>query len=501
MSLLGIDIGTTGCKAIAFDTAGKILAGGYRAHPLHFPAPGQCELDPEEVWHDIRQVICECTDEVGRTDQVEAVGFSVLGDSVTPLDAKNEPLSGTVIGAADRRAVRQAAEVESRMNRREIFSLTGAPLHAFCVIPKILWFRENRPEIFSRTQKFAGLQEYIHGKLGIDPRSDYSLAGRTMLLDIRRFEYAESLLEACGLSPSSLFPLARSAEVIGEIPRSVADSLGLIADTPVIAGGFDQACCALGAGVTAGTATLGMGTLEAVMAVRGALSLQEPLLTGNHGCNPHVVDGLYTSLAYVTTSGAVVQWFHDTLGEPERLKAAEAGIDSYEYMMNTVPEGPSRVFVLPYFEGAGTPWLDVDQYGSIFGLRLDTGRGEILKGILDCICYEVRLNIESLARGDIGVSVFRATGGGARSDRWLQLKADITGIPVERVAVTEAGCLGAAFLAGLGSGVYSSPEEIHEMVGTDRLFEPRPSESSKYEDGYGKYQELRERVRGLKLDS
>jgi len=144
-------------------------------------------------------------------------------------------------------------------------------------------------------------------------------------------------------------------------------------------------------------------------------------------------------------------------------------------------------------------WLDVSQRGSIFGLTLDTDRAEIVKGLLDGICYEVKINVESLGNAGISIHRFRAIGGGAKSDKWMQLKADITGIPVETTKVTEAGCLGAAFLAGFGTGVYSSTDDINKIVAVDRVFEPRKDISTQYKEGYKVYKELRSRVEGLQI--
>jgi xylulokinase len=155
------------------------------------------------------------------------------------------------------------------------------------------------------------------------------------------------------------------------------------------------------------------------------------------------------------------------------------------------------VYVLPYFAGAGTPWLDPNQRGAIFGLTLASERSEIVKGILDGTCYEIRINVESLAAAGIDITCFRAIGGGARSSRWMQLKADVTGIPVETTRVTEAGCLGAAFLAGLGSGIYGGPEDLEDIVRVDRTFEPRPGETARYRESYLMYRELRSRLEGL----
>jgi xylulokinase len=497
---MGLDIGTTGCKAVAFDERGKILSSAYEEYPLHIPHPDQCELDPEEVWGAIRAVIAKTAGEVKKRDPVRALGISTLGDSVTPIGAGGEPVGNTIVGAADRRATAQAAWIEGKKSREEIFALTGAPLHAYCTIPKIMWLREHKSGMFEKAEKFTGWQEIVHRKLGLEPAMDHSLASRTMLMNMNTLERADDLLSLCGLSPDLFYPLAPSSNVAGRLDLRGSIVLGLQKGVTVVTGGFDQCCCALGGGVLEpGTAALTLGTLVAVMAVYDQRRLELPLLEGNHGCGCHVQEGLYFSLAYVTSAGSILRWYRDNLGLPEAEQARAQKRDPYDVIVDAAPDRPSSVFLLPYFTGTGTPWLDVNQKGTLFGLTLDTDRGEIVKAILDGICYEVRLNLESMGKAGLRYRVLRAIGGGAKSDRWMQLAADVTGIPVEVAEVTEAGCLGAAFLAGQGVGVYTSLDDIRGITTVGKVFEPRPEHGQRYDERYETYKELRERVKGLRF--
>ncbi|MCX7038653.1 MAG: FGGY family carbohydrate kinase [Spirochaetes bacterium] len=491
MSLMGLDVGTTGCKAVIFDLSGRILASHYKAYPMRFPGPGQCELDTEEVCRAVHEVISHSAREVQARDPVEAVGISTLGDSVTLVDEAGKPLSGTVLGAADRRAAAQAKWLDRRIGRDALFSVTGTPLHAFCAVPKIMWFREHRPEIFKRAAKFCGLQEIVHRYLGLNPAMDFSLAGRTMLLDIRSREPAVGVFAEAGIEPDRFFPMVQATRIAGHMKEPKASEYGLSEGVAVVVGGFDQSCCALGAGVIQeGMAALSVGTLEAITPVFREMRLEPPLLEGNHGCIPGLIEGYYSSLAYVTTSGAVIDWYHTN------FDATNATLGR---LFDSVPEGPSGVFVMPYFAGSGTPWLDIKQLGSAFGLSLETGKAQLFKGILEGIAYEVKLNIDSFQRACIPVKALRAIGGGSRSDTWMQLKADILGIPIERTLITEAGCLGAAFLAGLGTQRYTRPEEIADIVSVDRVFEPRLEMSNSYEHSYARYLRIRDRIENLDL--
>jgi xylulokinase len=500
MSLLGLDIGTTGCKAVVFNNEGVILSSHYKSYPMLFPAPGLCELDTGMVESAIIEVVRTAAAAVKSKDPVKAIGISTLGDSVTLLDDRGRPVSNTVVGAADRRAVDQTKRLEDEIGRERIFEQTGAPLHAFCVIPKVLWFRENQPEVFNKAAKYAGLQEIAHNLLGVDPHIDYSLAGRTMLLDIHKKTWPEGIFSAAEIDPEKFYPLAFAAKAVGTVGTGAAERFGLQPGVTVVAGGFDQSCCALGAGVIEpGMAANSVGTLEAITPVFKDLRIEKPLLTGNHGCIPGLTEGYFTSLAYVTTSGSVVKWYHDTLAESERLEAEKLGVDSFNYIIESATAGPSGVYVLPYFEGSGTPWLDIHQYGSFFGVKLSTTKADLMKGILEGISFDVKLNLESFAGAGIDIHALRSMGGGSRSDAWMQLKADILGIPVERTPVTEAGCLGAAFLAGLGCGVYSDIGDVSRIIDRDRTFEPDHKAGSDYQEHFEKYREIRNRMEGLTI--
>jgi xylulokinase len=489
---MGLDIGTTGCKAVAFDESGKILSLHYEEYPLYLPALDQCEIDPNEFWEAVERVISATAEKVKNRDPVRAMGISTLGDSLTLLDREGKPLHRTVVGAADTRSVKHASWIKEQIGRKKVFDITGVPLHAFSVVPKIMWFRENMPEIFKSVKKFAGVQEFAHIRLGVDSAIDYSLAGRTMLVNIHTRAWATDILEKCGVDVKKLSPLAGSAHVVGKLDSYHARSLNLRGGVSIIAGGFDQCCSAMGAGVLdSKSAALSVGTLEAVVVVYDTPRIEIPLLNGNHGCSFYIIDGLYISLAYVTTAGAILKWYRDTLGETEVRKAREQNLDPYDVMIHSTPDRPSKVFIFPYFTGTGTPWLDLKKRGMVFGLSLDTNRAEIIKGILDGICYEVKVNLESFGKAGIRVDRMRAVGGGAKSDRWMQLKADITGVPVQATEVTEAGCLGAAFLAGLGTGIYTSADDILEIATVDRVFEPRESHRKYYEESYQNYLNLR----------
>jgi xylulokinase len=470
MSLLGIDIGTTGTKGVVYSESGVLLAQHYRSYPLYTPDALSCELDTRDVTAAFQEVVAACASTVKTADPVTAIGLSTLGDSVTPLDTDDRPLHRTLIGAADRRAVKQTGAVAELIDRTELFRKTGAPLQSFCAVPKIMWFRDERPDIFSRTAKFAGLQEIAHTVLGVPPRIDRSLASRTMLMDIRTGSWADDLLRLCGIGPELFFPLAGADEVCGAVSRDAAEALGLNPGTRVVAGGFDQCCGAVGSGsVRSGTAALSMGTLEAVVPFLDSLSLHPLLLSGSHGCNFHALPGRYSTLGYVTTSGAALRWFGEKVLQTDDPETAFQTMSGFAADF----DGPGGVTAFPYFAGPGTPHPEEPVKAAFIGLALDTGVRDMFQALAEGIAYEAAWNIGDFTDAGIFVGELRAAGGGTRLEALLQLRADVTGLPVIKTSVREAAGLGAAFLAGMGSGVYSSAEDIGDLVKTERVFEPR----------------------------
>jgi xylulokinase len=484
MSLLGIDIGTTGTKGAVFSADGRMLASAGRIYPLIVPDFSSCELDTGAVLAAVEEVIRECASGA-RSDPVRALGISTMGDSLTLIDEAGRPLSHTVVGAADRRAAAQAGELEKRFGRENLFRRTGAVPGAFTAIAKILWFKENRPSLYKAAAYFTGLQELVHLRLGVEPAMDYSLASRTMLMDISAKDLAAPLFREIGLEKDRFFPVAEASSVRGTVSPKSAERLGLDRETVVVAGGFDQCCAAAGSGcLSPGVTALGMGTLEAIVPYLEHAVFDSALLEGHHGCNLHVLPGGYSTLGYVTSSGGALAWF-------DRKFLRGSGDIYREEYLESVLSGASDIRFYPYVTGSGTPWIDENRTASVYGLTLETGIDDMARALLEGLAFEVGTNVEDFRSAGVEVSVLKASGGGARSDRLLQLRADVTGLPVERVPVTEAGCLGAAFVAGLGTGIFSSAEDIEGFVRPGRVFEPRTHYTERYEAAYRGYLEGR----------
>ncbi len=479
MHLMGLDVGSTGVKAAVFTPEGEIVGSAYREYPEVYPHPGWIELRPDDVWEGIQAVIAEAAEQAG--GDVRSLAISALGEAFTPVSADGEFLHNTIV-SPDARATAQAESWREILGGQRVFEITGMPLHPSFTLNKLMWMRDEMPDVHERTWKYLLWPETIHFKLGLTPRIDHSLAGRTMAFDVRARRWSAEMLEVADIPQEMLAEPIRPGEVVGELSAGAAGEVGLEPGCLVVAGGHDQPMNALGAGVIReGMCVDGMGTVECITVAFDEPVLTEEMRTHNYGCYPHVVGRMYATIAYNYSAGSILRWWRDQFGAAEAREARERGVDVYQVILEDLPEGPSGLLWVPYFAGSGTPHLDPHAKGAIIGLSLDTDRGRLVKALIEGTCYELDLNIRALDEAGVSIDRLRATGGGSRSDVWLQLKADITGRPVVRLNVSESGCQAGAMLGGVALGVWRDVTEATEaLVAEGEAFEPRPEVQEQY---------------------
>lgn len=466
MSLLGIDIGTTGVKAAAFNDRGEVLSYAYREYAARYPRPGWVELDSRQVLQSIKAVISETAVAVS-ADPISAICVSAMGEAATPVDAEGRILRDCIL-SSDTRGRQYAQHLDRTLGQRRVYRINPNVLSAAYTMPKLCWLRDNEPDIYERADKFLLWDGMVALALGCEPLVSYSHANRTLLFDIHRQGWSDDLLNVAGLDAAKLPRCLPAGAVAGEVSDAAASELGLPARVKLVVGGHDQCCGALGAGVAApGQAVDGIGTYECITPVYDRIPDGEAMLSVGLNVEHHVVEGLYVSFLF-NQAGSLVRWFRDTFA-PERRD--EAGI--YDSLASEMPEAPTRLFTLPYFEPTGSPDYVADASGVIVGLKLSTTRGEILKSIMESVTYYFADGLERLKARGIAPTQFVATGGGARSDAWLQIKADVYGAPLARPKFTECGLMGAAILAGQATGVLGpAAETARQWVSIDRRFTP-----------------------------
>jgi xylulokinase len=496
MSLLGIDVGTSGCKATALSAEGKILATAYREYDVLRPRPGRAELDSREVWGKVQDVIAEVAAHT-RHDPIAALCVSSMGEAMTPVSAEREILGNCLMGF-DARGAEAVARL-STMDPIRFFEISGNVASNIYGGPKLAWLRDNHPRLFARAHKFLGWQGLVVHLLGCDAVMDYSLANRTLFLDLQAETWSAEVLDLVGIPAEKLPRLVPTGTVAGTVADAMADRLGLPRGVKVVVGAHDQCVNAVGAGVTRpGMAAYGLGTFICITPTFDAIPPAALMVPNKLNVEHHALPGLYVSFYSNLTGGALLKWFRDTFAQAEKTAAQARGMDVYDLLLAEMPPEPTDLMVLPHFAPTGPPYFEESARGLIAGLTLETTRGEFIKALLEGVTYYFRAGLDILAQANIAIDEYRATGGGAKSDGWLQIKADILGRPLARPRVTEATSLGAVILAGVGAGVYASVDEaIRQLVQIERVFEPDPKRHAEYTERFARYARLYPFVRAL----
>lgn len=489
-TLLGLDVGTTGCKALLFDGDGTLLASASREYAVDLPRPGWAEQDIERVWVLAQEAMGEAI-RSARVVEVAAIGLSVHGEAVTPVDAAGRPLRPTILGM-DTRTERENDWLREHVGAEFLVGRTGMPVHTINTLPKLLWIRDHEPEVWRAAAGFLLVEGFLVQRLTGRVATSECLASRTQLFNTVEGGWDPAILGAVGLDERGLGELLPSGSSVGRLRDGLVGALGLRRAPLVVTGGHDQACGALGAGVTRpGLACVSTGTAEVVEVALPAPVLEPALADAGLSVYRHVVPDVYLAMTLNQSGGLSLRWFRDQFCEPQLDVATANGRDAYELILAEAPIEPTNLMVMPHFAGSGTPKLDPSSRAAIVGMTFATTRGEVARAILEGLTFELRSNLDLLALEGVAVGTLRAIGGGARSPLWLQLKADITGIPVARPQVTEAAGLGAALLAGVGAGVFASAADAADRcLRIEETRTPDPVARLAYDVRYAIHQAL-----------
>jgi len=483
--LLGLDIGTSGCKAVVFDDQGAQIVKFSRDYSLIFPRAGWMELNPglvaESAFYCLRQCVGYCG-----ADEITALAVSSQGEAIIPVSADGKPLSNAIV-TFDNRNVPEHRQFSEEFEKKQIMEITGAPIHTMFSLLKILWIKNNQPDIFANTWKFMCFGDYISFLLGSSPAIDYSMASRTMAFDIGKKEWSSMILGRCGVPLEKMPEVVPSGAVIGQVGESASASTGLSRSTKIVSGGHDQVCCALGAGILeSGIAMDSLGTTESILCVNSQMHVTDHMIRSNLPCYCYPVNDLYAYLGFLSSSGAILKWYVNELLGGEKKSYSQWDAETAELC-----PGYSGLLLLPHFAGSGTPYLDFNSQGVLSGLTLGTTKYQIYKGILEGVCLEARVNIECMEGSGISIRELHCVGGGAKSSLWLQLKADITGKIVVGSDIDEFGCLGAAILAGIGAGHYPNANyALKNFKTVKKTYVPDFNKKSEYDAIYQEYSRM-----------
>lgn len=491
MSFIGLDIGTTGCKAIVFSEDWEILGRGTREYSILTPQIHWAEQDVERVWNLAIESIAEAVSQ-SSSDPPKAMALSVQGEAVIAVDKKGIPLRHAILGM-DTRTTAENKWLAETFGAEELYHRTGMPIHTMNTLTKLLWIKKHEPLIWKRSHQFLLYEDFFLRRLTDKASISHCLASRTQMYDLQKGCWATDILDQCDIDPSRLAKLPPvTGGIIGNLNKNIAAQIGIDSDVLIVSGGHDQACAALGSGIIEpGLAMVSTGTAEVVEVAMSSPVLSESLRQGNISVYRHVVPELYLSMTLNHSGGLLLRWFRDTLCKDKLLTAEQKHKDAYDLILEDAQPGPTGLMVLPHFAGSGTPLLDTTSKGAFLGMTFSSTQADIAKAILEGLTFELWINLDLLKKSGIKIDQLHAVGGGAQSEVWLQLKADICESPLYVPHVTEAACLGAALLASIGGGECDNIQSaVKQAVRMERRFLPDKRTSDIYRQRRQLYLEL-----------
>ena len=496
--LMGIDVSTTGAKALLCDEEGQVLETVTTEYPCYAPKPLWSEQDPEDWW------LGTCTSVRGvlaRTgvsgDEVKGVGLSGQMHGLVMLDENHKVIRPAILWN-DQRTAAECDEITETFGYDRLIETVCNPALTGFTAPKILWVRNREPQNYERCRKMLLPKDYVRFRMSGEFATEVSDASGTLLLDIRKRDWCDELLDALGIDRDLLPDCYESDVASAKVSALVAEELGLPTGTPIVGGGGDQAAQAVGSGIVkSGVISATIGTSGVVFAFADEV-VADPEGRLHTFC--HAVPGKWHLMGVMLSAGGSFQWFRDELGQMETAQAAERGVDPYEILCEEAAQAPAGcegLMFLPYLTGERTPHKDPNARGALVGLTRRHGRNEITRSIMEGITYGMRDSLEIMRGMGIPVGEIRLSGGGAKSAFWGRMQADVYGSAVCTINATEGAAYGVALLAGVGTGLWDSVEEACAAgISVVREYGVDEANARVYEEFYPVYQQLYRSLKG-----
>ena len=490
MHLIRIDIGTTGLKVILYDIEGKIIKECYEEYPVITPHSGWVELDPKKVWEVFKKNLYKVVNKFPETDF--AMSFSVLGDSVIPLNKDGEVIYPAIL-SSDIRSVNYVKKIDDYFGSRKIFDFSGRWSHTMCPLTKILWLKDNTPDIFKNSYKFLDYLAWINHKLGFQAVTDYSSASASLYFDINQKDYADDVLKWADISKNQLPEIKESGTFLGVLPGYIAEQLGFQKDVKVKVslGAMDQQCNAIGTGtVSPGKVSCSTGTVECATIILPDSISDDDLYSRHLIKSPSAIPGQFIHMTVLWTAGGSLKWFRNNFCTEEMAIAQKQNINTYDLIEGN--ERPiSDVFFLPHLAGSGSPWWDSFSKGAFLGLSLATTKAKMIDAVMEGVTFNLNISLENLEELGLKKGDFAVVGGGSKSEKWNQLKANILQRKVVSMVYKEGGALGASILAGYGAGIFTSLKDISpQMAKIEKTYYPQEKKVAKYVKKYDIFKEI-----------
>ena len=488
--VLGIDVGTSGTRAVVLGEDGRVFASATEEHqPFSSPNIGWAEQRPEDWWRAagiaIRKALAQ---QKLRGEQIACVGFSGQMHGAVMLDN-----SGSVVRPAliwcDVRTEKQCNELTEQIGREKLIQLTCNPALTNFTITKLLWVRENEPENWSRVRSVMLPKDYVSFKLTGERATDVTDASGTLMLDVARREWSREVLEATGIDRSLLPNLHESADICAKVSTSGADATGLSVGTPVVAGAGDQAAGATGMGIVSpGAVSATIGTSGVVFAATDCPAL-DPRGRVHTFC--HAIPGRWHVMGVTQAAGLSLRWFRDMIASNCAKKDNENSYTRMTAEAATIPPGADGLLWAPYLMGERTPHLDSEARGVLAGLTASHTQAHIVRAILEGVAFSLKDTFRIFDEMKVPVKSIRLGGGGARSPLWRQIQADVYGHEVEIVEAEEGAAYGAAILAGVGAKMWPSVQAACDsVVRVAERVQPVPGNAGAMSKNYARYRQI-----------
>jgi xylulokinase len=491
---LGLDVGTSGLKTILIAADGKILATNTQEYPVSSPKPSWSEQNPQHWWKAACAGIGRAlADAKCRADAVMGIGLSgQMHGSVFLPESGTTPLRPAILWNDQRTSDQCAAIEKAAGGRKKLISMVANPALTGFTAPKILWLRDHESSIFKKTRHVLLPKDYLRLCLTGTYATEVSDASGTLLLDVRRRAWHTGLMKLLKLDPTWFPTCTESTDVSGILTAEAAKATGLIAGIPVVGGAGDQAAGAVGNGiVSSGVVSATLGTSGVVFAYADQPVL-DPLGRVHTMC--HAVPGAWCVFGCMLAAGGSLQWFRNQFGQMEQIEAKKKNVDPYTLMMKqaeSAPAGCEGVIFLPYLTGERTPHADPFARASFIGMTARTDRSAMIRSVVEGITYGMRDQITIMRDMGVAIRQVRASGGGARSLFWRQMQADMYQATVATLNVAEGSALGAAILAAVGTGAYTSvPQACAKIVRTVDTIKPNKKTAKVYALGHERFGEL-----------
>ncbi len=490
--VVGVDVGTTGVKAVVLDEHGQVRAEAGEEYPTHYVEPNGAEQDPDDWWTATARCVGLALARGDTSpDQVCGIGVSSQAPSIVVLDAADRPVRPALLWL-DRRG--QAACADRAASATNVVAATGNRLDAYFAAPKLAWLLAAEPDVRRRGTGVVMANGYVVRRLTGEASCDTGHAGLTLLADLGTGRWSPDLLDLWGVPPEWLPEPVPPTAVVGRVTAEAGRATGLLPGTPVVAGVVDGAAASLEAGlVRHGDVCEMTGQSTVVNACVEAGRLHTDAL-GTMSVLPYPVPGHHLVYGSMVATGGILRWFREEFGD--RAGSGDAGMSgdgdfaALDRLAATAPVGSGGLVLLPYFLGERSPIWDADARGALVGLSMTTRRADVVRAIFEGTAYGLAHNLEELGRLGLRPAVLRCVGGGAKGETWTQIKADVTGLPVEVPRNARGAPVGAALVAAAGVGMVDLVEAVRTRTDEPRRVRPDPARHAVYQHYYDTYRGL-----------